>query len=464
MLRPIGLFIVSIFLFLAAAGCATRPKAPFTVPDAEQSSVQAKAAGFAPSGDAAHRTMDFAMRFGNPGDVVSWRLAIVDGEQHGPVRTISGEGANLPNRFSWDGLTDGGSPATEGTYFALLEVGYGNKLKPSSALSQPIFLDIVPPSAAFSPNPARIAYTSSGAYAPVSVAISVKPGRANVASWSLEISDQAGGRVKTFGGVAPPSSIAWDGRTDAGGRADAMGSYRGLLSVVDEYGNKGSYVGTFAVAEAPSAPTCSIATRRRGFSPTSWTVKNTIDLLLSVGSEPVAQAWRVEIRRSGTVQAIRTFSGTAADVPQLLRWDGRDDWGILAPQGRYAASLTVDYGRAFKEARASSPDVVVVTRPPHGSITLAPSEAGLFASKNESPVDLVIQAKSPLAKIVGWTFEVYDPSNAMVLVLSGDRLNDRVAWGGKTFLPGTKYSFVAKVQDEYGNVGDLDIHIGRPLD
>ena len=83
-----------------------------------------------------------------------------------------------------------------------------------------------------------------------------------------------------------------------------------VLTVSDEYGNKGSFKGAFSVADVPSAQPSSVDTRRAGFSPTSTSVKNTLDLLLTAGSKADMKA------AAATVVATKGASaklGTALD-------------------------------------------------------------------------------------------------------------------------------------------------------
>jgi hypothetical protein len=219
-----------------------------------------------------------------------------------------------------------------------------------------------------------------------------------------------------------------------------------------------------AVAAAPDAQASTITTRRLGFSPTSAIVKNTLDILLGVGSRSSAQSWRVDIEDAGKGggATIRTFSGGGSDIPDYVRWDGKDDAGALAAQGSYRAKLTVDYGKAYRTAVVESGSFSLVTSPPTGSIAIDPPSASLSALGPASPVDIAVRASSPSARIASWVLEVYDESKGLVIVLNGDWPNDRVAWDGKTLegrtlVPGSRYSIVAKVRDEYGNVGNLAV-------
>ena len=177
---------------LALAGCATKPKAPAEIPNAEPSSIQAEATGLAPSGEEHFKSIKFALLFGSKDSVASWSIAVVDQKQKTAVRTQKGGSADIPEVFSWDGKDDSGKLAAEGSYSAELTVDYAGKYQPGSASSKPFILDLTPPSASFSPSPAQFAYAPDGVPAPISVTVSVKQALAKSASWTIDIFDAAG--------------------------------------------------------------------------------------------------------------------------------------------------------------------------------------------------------------------------------------------------------------------------------
>jgi outer membrane protein OmpA-like peptidoglycan-associated protein/flagellar hook assembly protein FlgD len=462
-----GSYLNYIILGLAVAvigGCATKPKppvsaqAPAQAQEAQPSSIQAESKGLAPSGDARFQKITFALSFGDSAAVKTWSVAI--GNSKAIVKTMSGDVSNLPESVSWDGRVDSGALAPEGSYTATLGVDYGGAYKQASVSSQPFILDITPPSGSFSPNPAKFAYAADGATKPISVTVSVKPGLAEVSLWTIDIYDSVGGQVKSLAGTWPSAAASWDGKTDQGGSVEAGESFPAMLTVKDAFGNAGSFKGSFAVADIPGAENSSISTRRGGFSPTSTSVKNTLDLVTAIGSKSSVQTWTVQVM-SATAGTIKTFKGGATEVPDYVRWDGTDDSGNAAPEGSYYATLAVDYGKAFKPALARSAPFSLVTTPPKGSVTVDPPTAALASLGPKNPVTLTVQAKSLFAQIASWTMGIYDDKGGPVAFFQANWPNNKVTWDGKSavgnnLVPGVAYSVVAKVQDEYGNVGALN--------
>ena len=340
MRKTMGSVFFTSFAFFLIVACATKPEpspaisvppeAPIVqaIPEPGISSIQAESTGLAPSGDVRYQTIDFAILFGNGESVTAWSLAIVDQKLKTPVRTIKGGGSDLPDQFQWDGMSDSGSLAPEGMYVALLSVEYGGVYKTATAISKPFLLDITPPTAYFSPNPARFAYAPDGVPAPIALSIVVKSRFAAVAKWDLDVFDADGTQVKSFSGGKPTDRLSWDGKLETGGYVETAKSYPAVLTVADEFGNSGSYKGTFAAADVPKAEASAITVRRSGFSPTGAGAKNTLDLFLSIGSKASAKSWQVAILHVG-----KGIEKNGADILKCRVRHPR--LGTMGRQGRF---------------------------------------------------------------------------------------------------------------------------------
>ncbi len=454
-LRVSSYFLI-IALMIAAVGCATKPA--MTNKEAAESTVVAKAAGLAPSGDAQFKTIAFAITVGNPEAVKSWTFKI--GDQKTVVKTVSGTASDLPTSMTWDGKADSGAMAPEGTYTAMLAIDYGDKFSAGQAASKSFILDINPPSGSFSPNPAYFAYSAEGVKAPISVNVSVTPALAKVASWSIAVVDPSGTQVKTLSAAWPLTQVGWDGKTDSGAVIAKDVSYPATLTIKDEFGNAGTFKGSFAIGTMPGAEPSTISTQRPGFSPTSVTVKNTLDILTSVGSKASVSDWKVAVVSVAKGAAVKTFTGDAGNVPDTLTWDGKDDSGTLVPEGQYYADLSVDYGKTYMASEVKSPTFWLVTTPPAGSVMVEPATASLATVGAKNPITFTVEATSQYAAIASWTLSVLDPQGTSVAIFQANWPNKAATWDGKTveganMVAGATYTAVAKVQDVYGNVGEL---------
>jgi flagellar hook assembly protein FlgD/flagellar motor protein MotB len=445
-----------MFAFIVAS-CATKPPAAPESGTAAPSSIQAESSGFESGGDARFQKINFAMEYGTVDAMRTWIVRISG--KNGVVYSMDGEAGTRPETLSWDGKDKSGSYVPEGTYSASLEVDYGKDFPPGKAESKPFLFVTTAPSAAFSPNPAILSYVEGGKISPLQILVTAKPGLAKIAGWSIDIYDASGSLFKSITGTGATGKAQWDGMGDKGAPIAVGTNYPATLTVTDEYGGKGLFKGSFSVSDKPSAPAVSLAPRRGGFSPTSASVKNTIDIMLSIPAKDFVSSWKAEIT-SATQGLIKTYSGDGGNVPDFIRWDGKDEQGTIAGQGAYYTVLSLSYGNKYKESVTRGPGFSLVLDPPSGSITVDPPAPVLADLGPRTPIHFTIQAKSSYAQIAKWTMSVLDKNGVALSLFQANWPNNKVDWDGKTLdggamQAGTSYDAVAKVEDEYGNIGTL---------
>ena len=285
----------------------------------------------APTGDDRFKTMEFALLFGSRDAVASWSFAIVD-QKKNPIKTMKGDAAGMPETLTWDGKSDSGAVAPEGSYAAVLSIDYGAKfktgfyasktLRPGHRSSERILHA--------EPGPIRLfARWKTSAHLGLP---RLQAGDRQDRELDPGDFDAFGNQAKSFDGAPTTAKVQWDGKMESGSLVETAKSYPAVLTISDEYGNKGTFKGAFAVADVPGAQPSTIAARRQGFSPTSASVKNTLDLLVSVGSKTSAQSWRVEVesvangavRRSGRSPAKRRmFPTSSAGMARTIRATSR---------------------------------------------------------------------------------------------------------------------------------------------
>jgi hypothetical protein len=218
------------------------PVAPAPVP-AGRDAVQASAAGFSPKSESAARAMDLFLTFGDPAMVKSWRLAI-EGPDNGVQKTFTGEAANLPKSVSWDGKTDTGAYAADGTYTAALSVDYGMAAS-SPVHSNPFILDVTPPTGSIA--------LSEPLFSPLessdTIALTVRAASpvARIDSWSMNIYDPGGNLFRTFSARWPNDHAVWNGKGISGDMVQSAEDYPVKVTVRDEFGNVGQLKGTVPI-------------------------------------------------------------------------------------------------------------------------------------------------------------------------------------------------------------------------
>ncbi|MGA2764191.1 MAG: FlgD immunoglobulin-like domain containing protein [Spirochaetia bacterium] len=446
---------VAIVLAAALLSCQTAK------PNTAGNSIQTEQTGLAPNGDKAHQTIDFALVFANRDAIKTWKVEMATGA--GAQKQWSGDAKNLPSTMTWDGRSESGSPAPEGTYTAKLTVDYGSGTPAATAESGSFILDVSPPTGSVTFNPQQFTPDAQGAVQPVTVQIKGSSAVAKVDSWSLEITDPDGKSFRSFDGKWPASDINWDGKSSGGDVVSPGASYTATATLRDEFGLTAQITSPVAVAgAAPVTPglaprTLAVTPVTPGFSPVAGNVLNTEKLSLAYGASDAVKSWKLEVMdSSGGTQ--KTFTGDGSNLPKTVSWDGKNEGGTLAPEGSYTAKLSVDYGTAYAPGSNTSNSFVLDITPPSGSISLS---TPLFSPTEGSPtISLTVNASSKLAKIDSWRMEIYDPDNHLFRTFTAKWPSQDAVWDGKGIRgdlveSAEDYPVVAKVRDEFGNVGEL---------
>ena len=145
-------------------------------------------------------------------------------------------------------------------------------------------------------------------------------------------------------------------------------------------------------------------------------------------------------------------------MPATLTWDGKIDNGGYAPEGRYTAMLSLDYGVAFAPVTVETKPFVLDLTPPSGTIVLS---SELFSPDGDGINDtetMTIAGSSNLARIVGWSLTAYDPGNDPFISWKGSWPAAPIVWdgkgqGGDLVESASDYPLALKLRDEFGNIG-----------
>jgi flagellar hook assembly protein FlgD len=444
-------------LVLVFAGCqTTKPAAPLAPPEA--SAIQAESAGFSPHGDPAHATMELSLLFGSTAFVRSWKVEITGAA--GVVRTYTGHGDALPASLAWDGKSNAGVMVPEGAYTARLAVDYRDAYSPAFLESKGFLLDLTPPSAKLIFAPPRFTPSQAGVESPVAIMIDAFSQLARIDSWSLDIHDPEGNLFRSFSDKWPARLIEWDGKSLTGEMVKPATTYTAVASVRDEFGNTGMARASIPVSDISLASLPNIIQPRMdGFSPTSETSQDIMEILVAVGNPEAVRAWKIYILHADKgVQ--KTFNGEAGNVPHSVSWDGTADGGGQAPEGVYYAVLSVDYGSAYKSVFVRSRRFIFDVTPPAGTVTVSPAALAPDGRGGVKPLTFTVVAGSQLAAVDSYSLTVKDERGLAVLAVDGRWPKNTVSWDGRiaggSFVDPTRpYSVSARVRDQFGNAGIL---------
>ena len=166
--------------------------------------------------------------------VQSWEIRFSHAER-GLQRAMGGTGA-VPERVVWDGLTDSGAGAPEGSYVADVAVNYTKGNRPT-AQTPPFLLDRTPPRITLDLTPQPFSPDNDGIDDELTMAIGVED-LSPLSGWSMTITDPQGALFATFSGRGAPSPrIIWDGRSDNGELVQSALDYPVAFAVSDVLGN-----------------------------------------------------------------------------------------------------------------------------------------------------------------------------------------------------------------------------------
>jgi flagellar hook assembly protein FlgD len=267
---------------------------------------------------------------------VDWSVAVLDAA--GTVVTqLSATG--LAFNAAWDGRTQAGVQAPDGTYQVVATAidGWGN---PPATVRTALAVDGTPPSLALTSTrsaPTLLSPNGDGLNETASVAFLLSEAASVVAS----VRDAAGVVVATStrSTAAGPGAFTWDGLGTGGARVPD-GSYLLDLAPRDAAGNVGpSVLAPVVVATSRSG----LAAAPAWISPASRTGDPRASNLSFTLAHAAMVTWRVSTTAGVPVRTWYAGSPLDAGV-HVVRWDGRSDTGALVPRGRYLSQVTVDDG------------------------------------------------------------------------------------------------------------------------
>ena len=197
-------------------------------------SVVPETPGFAPSGTV--KTEVLSVSYAQNEAVQSWKLEILDSSV-ADQKVFTGDGSNLPDTVSWDGKTDAGAMAAEGSYTAKLSVDYGSAYLPGTTTSSAFVLDITPPSGSIALSEPLFSPIEGSPTITLTVKASSKT--AKIDSWTMDINEPEGHLFKSFSAKWPDNQAVWDGKGTNGDMVQSAEDYPVVAKVLDEFGNTG---------------------------------------------------------------------------------------------------------------------------------------------------------------------------------------------------------------------------------
>ena len=378
---------------------------------------------FSPTGNSPKHEIRILPNLKVTAGIDSWSVVVKDTAGNAK-RTFSGK-TTVPTSIVFDGKDDQGTYLPEGSYRASLNVIYTNGHTPTA--DSPTFaLKVTPPSAKVSAPYLEFSPDGVG----TQTALKVQQSGTTEILWTGAVKSASGTTVRNMRwDESAPKDFPWDGRDDSG-KIVPDGTYSYVVSATDAAGNTGS--ATLAGIIVNTTPTpVSLSIDNSAFSPNGDGVQDTLKLAPAVPVSKGIVKWSIGVKdKAGQVR--RSFSG-GASAPPLTTFDGKDDDGVLLPQGTYTATLAVTYSNGHNPNADSAPFTLDVTAPT-ATVT---SDFTVFSPVGEGARNTLVFSQS-VSKDAQWTGTVSDAAGTAVR---------SVKWSGR---PDAKFVF-----DGHGDSGQL---------
>ncbi|MFA6856161.1 MAG: FlgD immunoglobulin-like domain containing protein [Treponema sp.] len=375
--------------------------------------------------------------------LTAWSVSIVDAG--GKVyRTYDSSSSEIPpDTIVFDGTDSTGSVLANGRYQAKVIAKYLNGFEPVPVFSPVFVLDTTKPDAQV-----RVSDKIFGAGSKNTVTISQfftpKP-LAAVKAWNggIYAADDEAKVVKKFSfGEFPPDSVVWDGLND-NDKLAPNGSYVFELSATDLAGNTGVIRSDQFNLDTTEA-TIILAMKDTSFSPDSDRSKDTITFtpITHAGSGGIVK-YTFKISSAAAKTAVKTMSENRT-VPSSFVWDGKDDSGIICPDGQYTASLDITSAND-STASATTQQFTLDTKAPY---LLARIPWSSFSPDGDGNQDTIPVAVTDCTIEKLWSAEVKDAKGITIR---------RFTWNGSVQTDG-KPGFDWNGTDESGNTASDGIY------
>ncbi|TXT42809.1 MAG: OmpA family protein, partial [Spirochaetes bacterium] len=316
---------------------------------------------FSPNGDGAKDRTTLSVTATMADKARDWELKILpvlksdDGGSEGlrldegskRFRSWSGKGP-VPASLVWDGKGDDGRELPDGNYVARISIRYPNG-DFAEGRTSPMVIDRVAPSAKVRVGQTIFSPNADGRNDTLRIDQESVPGDA----WEGRILDGSGTKVRAWTWPSAVAPIDWDGKGQDGNSL-ADGLYHYELVSIDAAENKFAS-GRFPIEIDAARKSVRLEAEQRSLSPNGDGQKDELGLRASVQSQERVKSYELKVvgqEGPQAMQSVRSWRGNGA-VPERFVWKGEMDSGSQASDGRYAASLRVEYTNGDVEESAS---------------------------------------------------------------------------------------------------------------
>lgn len=327
---------------------------------------------------------------------------------------------NPPSKIEFDGKTDSGEVAAEGTYYAKITAKYLNGFE-TSPLKSPLFmLDVTPPQANVALKNVTFSPDGDGNldFLEISHATMADAG-SPVENWKGSIFNSEGKTVKVFEfGSFLPENLSWDG-LDSESKLAKDGNFTYELSATDSAGNIAKIQqNKFSLDTSKTELLCTVSPQ--AFNPAKKSIKFTP--VVKSGSKVLSYV--LEIKDSDN-KVVKTFKDQKS-LPESFNWNGLSEDGSRCSDGSYFASLST-VSENGSEAKTSTQNFVIDSVIPEISVSVPYK---IFSPDGDSKKDSIPVTVEKCTAEELWTCSIIDSSKKIVRNLSWKGIVPSFDWDG----------------------------------
>ena len=321
----------------------------------------------------------------------------------------------LLSSYLFDGKNADGKVLPDGDYFAKLMVKFKNGDSPE-VLSNPVVLDVTPPSAVLSSDLSLFSPDGDGR----KDQITIHQSSSAEELWEGVLLSPRGEELTKAVWTERSIAFTWDG-TDQNGAVMPDGVYSYRLTSTDRAGNTGVYRLSGITIDTRQTPV-KLTPKKYAFSPNNDGREDSIEIEMAVEVTDGISGWRLAIFDSApdseTGGAKEIFSREGIDetsVPPLFTWNGEDNSGEVR-EGIFTAMLEVDYEKGNLATVTTERSIVVDLSPPVITASVSPI---LFSPDEDGVNDLLtisVQVEDT-GGVRNWTSTIMDPQGNAFLSL-----------------------------------------------
>ncbi len=373
---------------------------------------------FSPQTESVFDSVQFELKIPAPdkaktgNQLVEWAVTI-ENKDGKAVRNYSGTD-NPPEKIVFDGKSDDGSLAAEGSYCAKVTAKYLNGWE-TQPLKSPLFmLDRSAPSAKVTLKNTTFSPDGDGSLDVLEIShATISDFGSPIENWEGTVFDSTGTAVKTFDfGSYLPESVSWNG-LDSSNNLSRDGNYKYVLTASDAAGNSAE-IESVQFALDTSKTELILTASPAAFNPANSSVKFTP--VVKTGS--TVKSYVLEVKDSSG-NTVWTASAEKA-LPASILWNGLAANGSRSQDGVYTAKLSAESTNGSKAETVTQPFTIDSVAPsievsapyvvfsPDGDGKKDTLPVSVSSSEEEKWTAKVLDSKNVAVKSYSWKGKIPD--------------------------------------------------------